>query len=542
MMPCRIAVLVIATLSTLCPHSAAAQFVQVQGDQLVLNGNIVRVKGSNYYPKNHYWQNMWPDWDPAQIAAELDLLEAMGGNTLRILVPFDFGWTDANGYVNATYLGRLDQLVGWCSDRGMRPIITLFDWRTNWSPEGSFEETRDLRYLTAIVNRFRNDARVLLWDVKNEPDNPGYGGWVDDAAGQAKIDWLERMCAAVHALDSNHPVGVGMTTYTNNYYGIGGKSVHSFVDVILFHNYNGPDTVRQINEQKSWNATQFGLKPILLEETGWPTNPAYDPAFTEAAQLAVYQQVMAAVRDTGISGIVQWVLVDFQPGVGDSGDSYGILRTDYSRKPAADVFQNDFTVTPFPPPPPPPLDIRIDLAPTDIPDGITRANVVFDGETDAYADIAGRACRKPRASTNNYYLYLNCDDARIYGNISDVYVAVDYLQGGGGNWHLEYDGLNNAYTQTAPVAVSTGAQSWATQVFHLTDAKFMNGQQGGAADMRLNCLAFADGNKEDWFASVRVHVAVPTPTVTPTPSPPPTVTPTPTPPQSSVDGVLWLTR
>jgi hypothetical protein len=504
--------------------SARAQFVRVDGDRLVLDGETVFVKGSNYYPKNHPWQYMWPDWDPPQIQQELDFLQGMGGNTIRVLVPYGMGWTDGDGNVNQTYLGHLADLVGWCSERGMRPIITLFDWHTDWAPAGSDQETRDLRYLTTIANRFRDDARVLLWDIKNEPDNPAYGGWDDVPANYPKIDWLERMCNATKALDPNHPVGVGMTAYHNCYYGINAKSIHSFTDVILFHNYNAPDTQRQINELKAWGL-QYGVRPIVMEEGGWPTNPAYDPNYTEAEQLNYYQQVMPVVASSGISGFVQWVLVDFDPGVGNADDWFGLLRADYSRKPAADVFQNGFTVSPFPAPPPPPLDLRIDLGPTDVPEGIVRVDVTYDGETDALADVAGRTCRKPRTSTGDNYIYFNCDDSRIYGDNQDLYIAVDYLDGGGGSWLLEYDGLVEPYTIFLPtVTVGTGPQQWKTVVLHLTDANFTNRQNGGS-DFRANAFTYGDGGHDDWLSNVRVYQEVSTPTVTPTKTPTPTGTP-----------------
>jgi len=527
---------------------ARAQFVQVDGERLVLGGDTVYVKGSNYYPKNHPWQYMWPDWDPTQIQQELDFLQGMGGNTIRVLVPYGQGWTDGDGNVNLTYLGYLADLVGWCSERGMRPIITLFDWHTDWAPAGSDQETRDLVYLTTIVNRFRDDARVLLWDIKNEPDNPAYGGWDDIPANYPKIDWLERMCNATAALDPNHPVGVGMTAYHNCYYGINGNSIHSFTDVILFHNYNAPDTQRQINDLKAWGI-QYGVRPIIMEEGGWPTNSAYDPNYTEANQLSYYQQVMPVIASSGISGFVQWVLVDFDPGVGNADDWFGLLRPDYSRKPAADVFQSGFTVSPFPVPPTPPLDLRIDLAPTDIPDGIVRVDVTYDGETDAYADVAGRTCRKPRSSTGDNYIYFNCDDSQVYGDIQDLYVAVDYLDGGGGSWLLEYDSLSDPYTIFLPaVTVGTGTAQWKTAVFHLTDANFTNRQNGGS-DLRVNSFTYGDGGHDDWFSDVRVYqegpTATATATVTPTvvatatetPAPAATVTPTATPTSPTGAGV-----
>jgi hypothetical protein len=508
-----------------------ARFVSVDGDRLALNGETVYIKGSNYYPKNHYWQYMWPDWDPPQITHELDLLQGMGGNTIRVLVPYGMGWTDGDGNVNPTYLSQLEQLVSWCSERGMRPIFTLFDWHTDWAPAGSDQETRDLRYLSTIVNRFRDDPRVLLWDIKNEPDNPGYGGWDDIPENYPKIDWLERMCNATKANDPNHPVGVGMTAYHNCYYGINGKSIHSFTDVILFHNYNAPDTQRQINDLEAWGI-QYGIRPIIMEEGGWPTNPAYDPSYTEAKQLNYYQQVMPVIDSSGITGFVQWVLVDFDPGVGNSDDWFGLLRADYSRKPAADVFQTNYTVSPFPEPPPPPLDLRIDLAPTDVPEGIQRVDVTYDGETDAYADIAGRSCRKPRTSTDDNYIYFDCDDSKIFGDTSDVYVAVDYLDGGGGSWLFEYDGLSGPYTIVLPpVTVNSGPLQWLTAVFHLTDANFINRQNGGS-DFRVNAYSYGDGGYDDWFSNVRVYVETPTATPTPLPTDTPTSTPTATSPPS----------
>lgn len=132
-------------------------------------------------------------YDPRRIDAELRLAQRIGFNTVRVFL-HDLLWaTDRAGFSQ-----RLSQFVGIAASHRIKPLFVLFD--SCWNPQpkpgpqrapiagvhnsgwvqspgaARLEDpayTRVLQsYVTGVVGLFRNDPRVLGWDVWNEPDNP----------------------------------------------------------------------------------------------------------------------------------------------------------------------------------------------------------------------------------------------------------------------------------------------------------------------------------------------------------------------------------
>src|SRR5205823_2324257 len=129
-------------------------------------------------------------------------------------------------------------------------------------------ETKHKTYLNGIVNALKGNPGVFMWDVKNEPDNPGnFGGgsWNQSSYATTKaacVSWLSRMCAAVRADTTVQPVSTGLTYYSNI------PDVISFCDIAAFHSYYSDIASNQIPWVKARTT-----KPINVEEFGWPSGP-----------------------------------------------------------------------------------------------------------------------------------------------------------------------------------------------------------------------------------------------------------------------------
>ncbi|WP_128545949.1 endo-1,4-beta-xylanase [Larkinella soli] len=151
--------------------------------------------GSNFLPSSAINQlEMWQaaSFDPALIDKELGYAEGLGMNTMRVFL-HDLVWKqDAAGFKK-----RLDQFLGICEKHGIRPMLVLFD--SCWDPQPKLGRQRapipgrhnsgwvqspgaavlsdktkwgELRnYVKDVVGSFRNDKRILAWDIVNEPDN-----------------------------------------------------------------------------------------------------------------------------------------------------------------------------------------------------------------------------------------------------------------------------------------------------------------------------------------------------------------------------------
>ena len=157
--------------------------------------------GANYNPATASNElEMWQaaTFDPATIDQELGWAEAMGLNTMRVFL-HDLAYEQDP----AGFRQRLDQFLAICQRHRIRPMLVLFDscWDPNprvgpqrapvpgvhnsrWvqSPgaaalQDSSQYPRLRAYVTGVVGAFRDDPRVLLWDIWNEPSNTNIGSY-----------------------------------------------------------------------------------------------------------------------------------------------------------------------------------------------------------------------------------------------------------------------------------------------------------------------------------------------------------------------------
>lgn len=333
--PVRVQVLLLlALLVLLAPITSAASqggggFVAVQGDQLVLNGETVTLKGVNYYPQGRPWAEMWQAWDAPGIERELrHARDTLGINTIRVLLPYDLDREEG--------FERLYQVVQIAGSLDVRVIVTLFDFDNSFPVPNSAQELRQVAYLEDLLPRFAGDDRILAWDIHNEPDN--YPAWTEGGADRVLL-WLSRMATHIKRLAPNHLVTVGMGQYQHFLLpGPDGQRVVDYTDFVSLHTYNAPDLERQVFELR-----QATGQPIVLGEFGWPSGPGCElPDYNEQTQEWVYRTMLEGAERQQLAGVVAWTLRDFDAGPTLRWDTreeyYGLIRPDDSLKPAANLF------------------------------------------------------------------------------------------------------------------------------------------------------------------------------------------------------------
>lgn len=154
--------------------------------------------GANYITSSaiNQLEMFQPDtYDPRRIDVELGWAQLHGFNTVRVFL-HDQLWTeDSRGFHD-----RLAQFVDIAARHGIKPLFVFFDscWdpfprsgrqreprpgvhNSGWVQSPGAERlgdpgyVRTLRgYVTAVLTQFRDDDRVLGWDLWNEPDNPSH--------------------------------------------------------------------------------------------------------------------------------------------------------------------------------------------------------------------------------------------------------------------------------------------------------------------------------------------------------------------------------
>jgi hypothetical protein len=153
------------------------------------------IVGANFVPSTASNQlEMWQaaTFDPDTIDRELGWAAEMGLNTMRVFL-HDMLWADdPDGFFD-----RVDTYLGIAGRHGIRTMFVLFDavWdpfpqlgpqaeplpgthNSRWVQGPHIDVLRDPArraalepYVLDVVGRYRDDPRVLAWDVYNEPGN-----------------------------------------------------------------------------------------------------------------------------------------------------------------------------------------------------------------------------------------------------------------------------------------------------------------------------------------------------------------------------------
>ncbi len=300
------------------------------------------VRGVNYYPRETPWGGMWTKTPDEVWPRDMALARSMGVNTIRTFLIFSPGMqkeglVQADGTPSPAYLAKIERLLAAAWSHGIR-VIYCFEFTQDWlaAPDAA---QRWKAGMSAVVTRYRDDGRVLLWDLMNEPEDDAK--WTDGTRA-----YLREALPLIRKLDANHLTTVGLTWRIDRLATLG------LPDVIQYHEYcpkaqlfeKGPPRVATsiANIRKAG-----GDRPLLIGEFGMST--ARDPDHgareslrakignapgTEAEQARIYQIVLDAAERERVVGVMAWCLYDYPINNPDESH-FGLVRGDGSLKPAA---------------------------------------------------------------------------------------------------------------------------------------------------------------------------------------------------------------
>jgi hypothetical protein len=215
--------------------------------------------GFNYVPANSIsYTEMWMDYafDENLIDEELGLAAETGFSVLRVVLPFVVWEAEPEAF-----LRRFDAFLSICDAHQILVMPCFFDdcvfgpisdpefgvqpgvvdgWYANgWTPSPGHARVRDVRvrpkleqYVKAVMAAHRSDARIVCWDLYNEPGNNGLGN--DSLSLLADVFRWAREIGPIHPITSGH---WGVDSACNDF-------VLAASDVITFHNYDPAGALR----------------------------------------------------------------------------------------------------------------------------------------------------------------------------------------------------------------------------------------------------------------------------------------------------------
>ncbi len=247
--------------------------------------------GSNYIPASAINElEMWQadTFDAERIDRELGWAEGLGMNTMRVFL-HDLLWKqDSRGFRK-----RISTFLTIADKHRIKPMFVLFDscWdpfpklgpqraprpgvhNSGWvqSPgEKALEDDRQrgrLRaYVKGVVGSFKDDSRILAWDLWNEPDNLNDSSYRKEEPADkiARVtELLPQVYGWARTAGASQPLTSGV--WKGNWSADSKLSPMEKIqldlsDVISFHNYGTPDV---FEERIKWLG-RYG-RPILCTE------------------------------------------------------------------------------------------------------------------------------------------------------------------------------------------------------------------------------------------------------------------------------------
>lgn len=248
--------------------------------------------GSNYNPATAINElEMWQaeTFDPKRIDLELGWAENIGMNTMRVYL-HDLPYKqDPEGFKR-----RINTFLQIADKHKIRPMFVLFD--SCWDPFPVAGKQRDPRpgvhnsgwmqspgkvaledpaeyprleaYVKGVVGAFRNDKRILAWDIWNEPDNmndPAYFSLEPKNKPELVLALLPQAFQWAREAGASQPLtsGVWKGGDWSNPRELGAMEITQLhlSDIITFHNYDAPESFeRRIKQLQRYN------RPILCTE------------------------------------------------------------------------------------------------------------------------------------------------------------------------------------------------------------------------------------------------------------------------------------
>ncbi|MCV7014815.1 cellulase family glycosylhydrolase [Mycolicibacterium madagascariense] len=294
---------------------------------------------------------------PAQIDQQLDQMQALGVNDVRVLIPWA-GVEPVQGYYDWS---SVDYTIDAANARGMG-VLGVLNSSPQWAvnpgvPAISGAPASPAQYgdFAGLVAQ-RYAGKVSAYEIWNEPNGQTYYAPKPDPAAYTEL--LKAAYPEIKAADPNATVIGGVTgavvdygdftmnpvTFVKGIYAAGGEG---YFDALSFHPYNYgtpfsqgaslPDSpLNQLTEMRDvMVANGDASKQIWASEYGEPTSVA-----TEDQQAAFIKDMLTTWPTLGYTGPTFIdTLNDVDSSSTDPEDTLGVIRSDGTLKPAAYVIQ-----------------------------------------------------------------------------------------------------------------------------------------------------------------------------------------------------------
>lgn len=262
------------------------------------------LRGSNFNPSTAINQlETWQaeSFDTATINRELGWAQGIGMNVMRVYLHHLAWQVDPEGFKK-----RMDSYLAIASKHGIKTVFCIFD--DCWNPtyhagkqpdpkpgvhnSGWVRDPGDLlftdptliktleNYVKDILTTFKDDKRIVIWDLYNEPGNSGYGN--------RSMPLLKKVFEWGREVNPSQPLSSAVWSLSL-------KALNKFQvensDIITYHNYDNPEKHQAaIDTLKKYN------RPLVCSE------------YMARRNNSLFTNIMPMLKTQNI-GAINWGLV-----------------------------------------------------------------------------------------------------------------------------------------------------------------------------------------------------------------------------------------
>ena len=262
------------------------------------------LRGCDFIPSTAINQlEMWQaeSFDPETIGRELRWADEIGMNCMRVYLHHLAWEVDKEGFKK-----RMNQYLEIADKNGIKTIFVFFDdcWNPTYQAgkqpdpkpgihnSGWVRDPGDLlftepgiitvleEYVKDIMTTFRDDKRIALWDLYNEPGNSGYEN--------KSMPLLEKAFQWGREVNPSQPLSSGVWSYNLTDLN---KFQISHSDIITYHNYSDP-----ANHQATIDSLKKYNRPLVCTE------------YMARKHNSLFTNIMPMLKEQNI-GAINWGLV-----------------------------------------------------------------------------------------------------------------------------------------------------------------------------------------------------------------------------------------
>jgi hypothetical protein len=263
------------------------------------------LRGANFNPSTAI--NQLENWqaetfDPETTDRELGWASNIGLNCMRVYLHHVAWEADKEGFKD-----RINQYLSIADKHGITTIFVIFDdcWNASYKAgkqpdpkpgihnSGWIRDPGDLlfesdsilpvleAYVKDVLSSFKDDKRILLWDLYNEPGNSDYGN--------KSMPLLKSVFKWAREINPAQPLSVGL--WNQNLTEMNKFQLDNS-DIITYHNYNN-----EIDHQKAIDSLKIYKRPMICTE------------YMARRNNSLFSNIMPILKEQNI-GAINWGLVD----------------------------------------------------------------------------------------------------------------------------------------------------------------------------------------------------------------------------------------